>query len=145
MKWNWTKPLESEDLIEEYESKVDYIFPDDFKAVIKENNGARPELKQFKSKLGRRKNTRVFDFLLSFNKNDKWTIWNLNDWNGDMRDWNENGKMENFVAFAGDPFGDLICFDKTNDHIVFIDHETLSIEPVADSFSGFVASLKMIK
>ena len=145
MKWNRPKLLESADLIEEYESKVGYIFPDDFKAVIKENNGARPELKQFKSKLGRRKNTRVFDHLLSFNKNDSWSIWDCNDWNGDMRDWNENGKMENFVAFAGDPFGDLICFDKTNDHIVFIDHETLSIEPVADSFSDFIASLKKIK
>ena len=145
MKWNRPKLLESADLIEEYESEVGYIFPEDFKAVIKENNGARPELKLFKSYIDRRRVERVFDHLLSFNKNDSWSIWDCNDWNGDMRDWNENGKMENFVAFAGDPFGDLICFDKTNDHIVFIDHETLSIESVADSFSGFVASLKMIK
>ena len=54
-------------------------------------------------------------------------------------------KMGTMAAFAGDPFGNLICFDKTNDHIVFIDHETLSIEPVADSFSEFIAGLKKIK
>ena len=38
-------------------------------------------------------------------------------------------------------FGDHICFDTTNNHIVFIDHETLETEELADTFSEFINSL----
>lgn len=70
-------------------------------------------------------------------------MWHSND--SLHRIWAENGELDNYIVFACDPFGNIICFDKTNDHIVFIDHETLSMEPVADSFSKFIASLKKIK
>ena len=142
MNWRWVKPLESEDLIKEYEENIGYTFPNEYKEVVKNYNGARPEFKEFKSKQGRRKKARVFEFLFSFNKYDKWSIWGLNNWKGDMRDWNIDSKIENMVGFAGDPFGNLICFDKTNGHIVFVDHETLNIEPVADSFTEFINSLR---
>ena len=50
--------------------------------------------------------------------------------------------MENYIAFAADPFGNLICFDKADDSIVFIDRETLSIESVSASFTELVDSLR---
>ncbi len=50
--------------------------------------------------------------------------------------------MENYIAFAADPFGNLICFDKSNDTIVFIDHETLRIESASASFTEFIDSLR---
>ena len=56
--------------------------------------------------------------------------------------WAKNGELDRYIVFATDPFGNKICFDKTNDKIVFIDHETLSIEVVADDFTEFVDSLK---
>lgn len=142
MEWRFVHNLQSEDLITDYEKTVKYCFPDDFKNCIKIYNGAYPILKVFTSFKGKRKRKRVFNHLFSFNKEDVSKIWSYNDWNGGFHDWNEDGKMENYVAFAGDPFGNLICFDKTNDKIVFIDHETLDIESVADSFTELVNSLR---
>lgn len=55
MNWRWVKPLESEDLIKEYEENIGYTFPNEYKEVVKNYNGARPEFKEFKSKQGRRK------------------------------------------------------------------------------------------
>lgn len=143
MNWNWVESLESEDLIKEYEETVGYTFPDEYKEIVKNYNGAYPEFKEFKSRQGRRKSERVFNNLLSFNKNDRVNMWRTND--NIHRIWAENGELDNYIVFANDPFGNKICFDKTNDHIVFIDHETLSIEPVATSFAEFIASLKKIR
>lgn len=142
MEWEFVRPLVSESLINDYEKAIDYTFPEEFVLCIKQNNNGYPSYSSFISWSGKRKRKRVFDHLFSFNTEDRTTIWNYNDWDGRFHDWNENENMNKYVAFAGDPFGNLICFDKTNDHIVFIDHETLSVEPVADSFSDFVASLK---
>ena len=83
--------------------------------------------------------------MLSFNKEDLNNVWRTNDWNGEMADWNNDKRMEKYVAFAQDPFGNLICFDKTNDKIVFIDHEDLNIEPVSNSFERFIKSLRKIR
>ena len=66
----------------------------------------------------------------------------MKSWNGRFSDWNPDGQMENYIAFAADPFGNLICFDKADDSIVFIDHETLSIESVSASFTELVDSLR---
>jgi hypothetical protein len=119
--------------------------PEDFKECVKHNNGANPELEIFRTKNGKRIRKRVFNNLCSFNKENSGNIWRLNDWNGWMSDWNRNGEMENYISFAKDPFGNLICFDKTNNSVVWVDHETLNIEFVANSFTEFIASLKKIK
>lgn len=142
MEWLFIKPLNSEELISEYEEKVCYRFPKDFKDCVKQNNSANPGLEVFISWYGKRKKKRVLNNLFSFNKEDRSTIWHYNDWNGKQREWNEDGRMVKYVAFAKDPFGNLICFDKTNDSIVWIDHETLNIEFVADSFTEFINSLR---
>lgn len=141
MEWLFGYKLESENLITEYEQRMNYKFPKSFTECVKKHNGTHPSLKIFLSK-GKRKRKRVFNSMFSFNQNDIDTIWNYNQWNGKSSDWNEDGKMENYVAFADDPFGNLICFDKTNDKIIFIDHETLQIESVADSFEEFINNLR---
>ena len=43
-----------------------------------------------------------------------------------------------------DAFGNLICFDKTNDKIVFIDHETHSAEEAANTFTKFIKNLMLL-
>ena len=143
MNWRWTEPLESEGLISEFEAKENYDFPKDYIEIIKNFNAGYPELEEFISLQGKRKRKRVFSSLLSLNKGSKSNMWRTNEIIHTV--WAKNGELDQYVVFANDPFGNKICFDKTNDHIVFIDHETLSIEPVADSFSDFVASLKKIK
>lgn len=142
MKWEFVKPLESDKLIEEYEAQIGYVFPEDFNECVKQYNGAYPEREIFRSKNGKRVRKRVFNNLCSFKKEDPLNIWKYNNWNGWMRDWNQNGEMEKYIAFAKDPFGNLICFDKTNDMIVFVDHETLNIEFVANSFTELIESLR---
>ncbi|MBQ5311655.1 MAG: SMI1/KNR4 family protein [Oscillospiraceae bacterium] len=142
MEWEYVRPLQAETLVDDYEKTIKYEFPEEFVLCVKHNNNGYPKLSSFISWKGKRKRKRVFDHLFSFNTEDRTTIWNYNDWNGRFHDWNENGEMNDYVAFAGDPFGNLICFDKTNDHIVFIDHETLEIEDVADNFSDFINNLR---
>ena len=142
MEWLYISPLKSSDAIFEYESLVNYSFPDDFKECVNVNNGAYPKFEVFISTFGKRRRKRVFNNLFSFNKDDPSTIWKYNDWNGRSRDWNMNGEMTNYIAFAKDPFGNLICFDKTDDKIVFVDHETLNVEFVAKSFTEFIESLR---
>lgn len=142
MEWIFVEDLQSEDLINEYEEVIKYHFPEDFKKCVRNYNGAYPVLEVFLSFKGKRKKKRVFNHLFSFNKNDVTTIWKYNDWNGRFHEWNTDGKMENYVAFAGDPFGNLICFDKTDDKIVFIDHETLTVENVTDTFTELIGSLR---
>ena len=142
MKWDYVEKLYSEQLISEYEEMVSYKFPGDFVQSVILYNAGYPEYTVFNSFRGKKKTKRVFNYLFSFNKTDKDCIWEYNDWKGYMRGWNTDGKMEKYVAFAGDPFGNLICFDKTNDKIVFIDHETLEAEDVSDNFTDFINSLR---
>ena len=116
MEWTFIDQLKSEELIAEYEEKVGYHFSKDFTECVKQNNGAYPEKHVFLSWRGKQKRKRVFNYLFSFNKDDASTIWHHNNWRGDMSDWYKfsNGEVENYIAFACDPFGNLICFDKRN-------------------------------
>ncbi len=146
MNWRFVEPLKSEKLISDYEKKIGYTFPEDFKACVRQNNNGYPENKVFYSLKGNRKRKRVFNLLFSFNKDDTPSIWNYNDWQGRFRDWfhYSNGEVENYVAFAGDPFGNLICFDRRTNEIVFIDHEQLGTgaERIANTFTELLDHLK---
>lgn len=146
MNWRFVEPLQSEDFISEYEEKIGYRFPEDFRECVKLHNAGYPEKKIFYSWKGNHKYERVFDSLLSFNKDDISSIWQYNDWRGRFSDWFKysDGEIENYIKFAGDAFGNIICFDKRTDKIVFINHEKLGsdIEEVADSFTELMNSLK---
>jgi hypothetical protein len=137
--WRSVKPLNSDNIINDFEKEINYTFPDDFKEFVKTYNGGRPSHKVFNTKVTK---DRVLNNMLSFNKEDKCSIWEINDWNGRMRDWNTNGEMENYIAFAMDAFGNLICFDKTTDKIFFVDHEDLSVEFISNTFTVFLKRLR---
>lgn len=128
MIWFSVKKLESEDLIREYEIKIDYNFPSDFIECVKENNGGCPEFENFNT----RNNVEVFNRLHSFNKSDRTNIWREFDWTG----YEEMKSV--YVIFACDPFGNKICFDKRDDSIIFLNHETMEVEKIADSFSDLI-------
>ena len=93
MNWVRIKPLFAEQLIIEFENVVGYLFPTEFKEVIKIYNGASPESKEFRYKQGNRIVSRVFNNLLSFNKDDRRNIWRTNQIIHTV--WGENVELVN--------------------------------------------------
>jgi len=125
-------------VFEELERKMNYKYPKEFQSLVLKFNGATPEEDVFDTKTT---TGRVFDCFLSLNKEKEEmeeTIWDYLDgdfsWSIEELDWR-------YIPFANDPFGNYICFDRTNDHIVFWDHETGEVEEVADTFTVFINSL----
>ena len=66
---------------------------------------------------------------------DKENIWDVAKWSG-------SEISEQYLPFAMDNFGNLICFQKDNATIVFINMENKSIEDVANSFAEFMKKLE---
>lgn len=151
MKWEEIRPLESEDLIDEYEQLRGYKFPLSFRECVIKNNGGYPEFDGFDTETTEE---RMLGFFLSFNKNEESssTVWfsveayesniNVAKQLGDLEEATALEEIFNrYVVFADTPFGDDIAFDKTNDSVVYIDHETLEIEHIANSFDEFLDCL----
>ena len=130
MNWNFVEPLKSANLIDEFESLVGYEFPGDFKEFVMQYNGGRPEHKAYDTDTTE---GRVFNKLLSFNKDDISTVWKTNG--------NIEGLPDKYVVFATDPFGNLICFDKDNDNVIFWNHEDESVEHIANTFTELLDKL----
>ena len=131
MEWKYVKPLSSEDNINDFECMIKYCFPDEFRNCVILHNGGRPSHKAFATDKTRERELKSF---LSFNKEDKETIWKIHEWN--------KAELSNrYVAFAIDNYGNLICFDANNDSIVFINHENLEVEFIAPNFKIFIDNL----
>ena len=135
MEWLFVKKIQDIALFDELVSITKYKYPKEFKTFVLQYNGATPEADVFDTVNTR---GRVFNRLLSLNKSDIETVWNCL---GDDVSWSIDGLDWRYIPFANDPFGNFICFDRTNDHIVFWNHETSEVEEVADSFSEFIDSL----
>lgn len=149
LKWKYIEPLESEELIDEFEKMRGYKFSDSFRKCIISNNGGHPELEAFDTAATEE---RCISYLLSFNKRGDATIWdsveayesNINAAKqyGDLDEANALKYIFNrYVVFADTPFGDDIAFDKTDDSVVYINHETLEVEKIADNFDAFLDCL----
>ena len=128
MNWKYIKPLNSEKLIDDFEQLVCYFFPNEFKSCVRLNNGGRPAYKRFDTDKNIGREIKSF---LSFNFNDKETVWKIYE-------WNEEELSNKYIAFAIDNFGNLICFDSKNDGVVFFNHENSTIELIASSFVEFM-------
>lgn len=131
MEWKYVKALSSEENINDFECAVKYCFPDDFRECVIKSNGGRPSLKAFDTNVQKGREVKSF---LSFNKDDRETVWKIYD-------WNKEELSDKYIAFAIDNFGNLICFDANNDHIVFLSLESLVVETIAKSFKEFINSL----
>ena len=150
MKWENIEPLESEELIDEFEELREYKFPAFFREFVIKNNGGVPEYNIFDTE---DEVERVFKSLFTFNKNTKkFSVWDaleaceihLSDAiMGEDDEWMDACLtiLDRYVLFAGTSFGDNIAFDKTDDSIVYINHETFEIEKIADSFDEFLDCL----
>lgn len=131
MECKYVKLLKSEKLIDDYECQVKYVFNESFRKFVLKNNGGRPKKKIFDTDKTKERELKTF---LSFNHEDRETVWKLFE-------WNKEELKNRYIPFAIDNFGNLICFDGNNDKIVFINHENLSIEIIADNFDAFINKL----
>lgn len=132
MEWKYVKPLQDGDNIWRFEQLVRYTLPEDYKACVQAYNGGRPSCKTFVTESG---TVREMKCLLSYNESDRETVWKI-------RLWNAEELGEQYVAVCNDNFGNLICFRKDTGAMVFLDHETLATEYIAQNFSAFLQALR---
>lgn len=131
MEWKYVKELKSVDLIDDYECAVKYVFCDSFRKCVIAHNGGRPSKRVFDTDKAKERELKSF---LSFNREDRETVWKIFE-------WNKEELTNKFIPFGIDNFGNMICFDANNDRVVFVNHEDMSIETIADSFDSFMSSL----
>lgn len=131
MEWKYVKALKSAELISEYEKKTGYVFDEAFKKCVMENNGGRPAKKVFDTDKTKERELKSF---LSFNREDRETVWKI-------LEWNKEELTDKYVPFVIDGFGNLICFDKSSKKVVFVNHEDLSVEVIANDFEEFMSGL----
>lgn len=128
--WKYVKPLGTEQAIEQFESSYNVKLPLDLVAVFKQYNGGRPDKKGFNTSV---KKERVLKTLLSFNEGDLETIYKAYDV--------LKPEDDKLIPFASDPAGNYICYQVTDESIVFWEHETNTKEKIADSFTEFLHGL----
>lgn len=131
MEWKYVKKVNNVDDMSAFESIAGYRLCESFKDCILKSNGGRPSKKCFLTDKNREIELKS---LLSINRDDKETLW-------DAIHWLDEGDSEKYVPFATDNFGNLICFDKESDGVVFYDHEDASTEMVASDFDMFIDGL----
>jgi hypothetical protein len=129
MEWKYIKSFE-EKSINDFEKLTKFLFPQTFKNCIKQHNGGRPKCRLFDTINTSKRGIKRF---LSFNPQDKESIWNIYK-------CNELNFCNKYIPFAIDNFGNLICFNY-NSQIIFVNHETLQEEFVASNFDDFMNNL----
>ena len=134
MEWRYVKPLKSVELIDEFEKMVGFEFVQSFRECVMANNGGRPSKQIFDTNKTRGRDLKSF---LSFNREDIENVWDDYEWNGEK--FEEIGKI--YIPFATSNFGDPIAFDIKTGHVIFVDHETLEIEQIAETFEEFLNKL----
>lgn len=136
MEWYYVSDLKSTDLINEFERLIGYTFCDSFKKFVMQYNGACAHPDGYSTFDTEESVGHLLAYFLSFNMEDPAPIWNSRNW-----DDCGTGMKDEYVVFADTCFGDSIAFDKSDDSVVFINHETLNVEKIADDFDGFLNSL----
>lgn len=124
MKWKFVIPLQTEDLINRYEEFSGYKFPDTFKEIVKNFNAGKPENWIIDLESG---NRILVKKLLSFNTDDKDSIWNIIP-------------EEDILPFMIDAFGNHICFNKNNNEIIYVQKSGIK-EYIADNIEDFLEKL----
>lgn len=131
MNCKYIKELKSIDLIDKFQQATEYKFCEFFRKFIAINNGGMPERNIFDTDKTKDRTVKSF---LSFNCEDKESIWNAVNWLDDEM-------VDIYIPFALDNFGNMICFDRNDGSVVFIDLENLSIENIAKDFDDFLCVL----
>jgi len=126
--WKYVKELKDLNAIFDFEKEHGVLFPEDLKEYIIKYNGGRPSKSIFDTATEK---GHVFKVLLSFNKEDRETIFTIY----------EVLKKEDssLLPFASDPAGNFLCIK--DGKVVLYLHETGGVEKVANSFSELIEKL----
>lgn len=129
MKINWERvaPI-CDELISKVESLYSIQIPDDLKSILKESNGGVPSKRLFDDGKSKKHEMKT---LLSYNRSDIENVYSAFEVLKEI-----DSKL---IPFANDPAGNLICYDGSK--VVYWNHETDEIEPIADSVTEFFDKL----
>ena len=116
MNWKYVKPLKNELAVQTFLNQCNVILPDELVSVIETYNGGRPEEKEIVTDAGREY---VFKSLLSYNQDDKETIYTI---------YPELFIDSYLFPIGSDSAGDFICYDLKKQRLVLLNHETNKIE-----------------
>src|SRR5690606_14015622 len=105
-------------------------FSDELRALILEFNNGRPVINRFDTEKSK---ARVFEKLLSFNKEDKENVFKTHE-------CLINRLPKNLFALALDPFGNYVCINKNSQVFLWL-HETSEIESIGTNFVEMVNRL----
>lgn len=118
--WKYVKTLENRDAVRLFLEKYRIDLPRFIVQTIETYNGGRPSNKHIFTSANREY---VFKTLLSYNKNDKETIYSV---------YPEPFRKLGLFPIASDTAGNYVCFDVTNRNWVLYNHESDQVESVLE-------------
>lgn len=128
--WKYVKYLNDEDVVDKFLKQNNLKIPTEVISCIEEHNGGRPSPNIFVTST---KKEYIFKSLLSYNTNDKETIYMC--YPGIFQE-------KELFPIASDPAGNFICIDlKDNNSIIFFEHESGKKEFIANDFVNFLNNL----
>ena len=116
--WKYVKPLEDNNLVRAYLADHHISIPEDMISIMEKYNGGRPSDKQIITSENREY---VFKSLLSYNKNDLETIYDV---------YPEVFSNTSLYPIGSDAAGNFVCFDTSSKKYVFFNHETEKVETI---------------
>jgi outer membrane protein assembly factor BamB len=130
LEWKYVKKIESINNVSIFEETYNFSLPNGYKNLLIELNGGRPSKKLFKCTNG---TEHVIKSFLSFNPEDKESIFKVNEWVKDQL-------PSDYIVFANDPGGNFICFNRSNE-IFYWQHEDTIFLKIANNIESFIESL----
>ena len=124
MEWKYVKTLKERNAVRSFLAEYNISLPLDLLECIERNNGGRPQKKVFDTEMSC---GHVFNSLLSYNVDDKETIYNV---------YPKHFEGSSLFPIGSTPNGDFLCYDLRNRKYVLALHETDSIEDVIVEPSG---------
>ena len=122
--WKYVKPLENEFAVKDYLKKYHICLPDYLVSIMERYNGGRPEEKQIVTSENREY---VFKALLSYNKKDRETIYEI---------YPELFGKTSLYPIGSDAAGNFICYDTDALRFVLYNHETEDVEIIKNNLSS---------
>lgn len=122
--WEYVKPLKNSYAIKDYLRKYSICLPDELIDTIERYNGGRPSEKRI---LTAKCREYVFKALLSYNEEDRETIYNV---------YPELFSGTALYPIGSDVAGNFICYDINSMKYVLYNHETEDVEAITYSIFG---------
>jgi cell wall assembly regulator SMI1 len=135
IEWRFTKSLIDSETISNIEKHFDIEFPEEYKKIVLNYNGARPRPNVYDTE---KTKERTVKSLLSLDQKDEGNIL-------DVMNWISGRLPSKFIPFANDDSGNYLCFDYSKNHknppIYLWLHEENMVEKVSESFASFLSKL----